>query len=56
LILFRRGFDPYVNLRPVRLLPGVPFPLANRKPGDIVLKKTYKKTLKKSLVKNYIMD
>ena len=28
LIQFRRGFDQYVNLRPVRLLPGVPCPLA----------------------------
>ncbi len=35
LIQFRRCFDQYVNLRPVRLLPGVPCPLANRKPGDI---------------------
>src|SRR3954452_20586408 len=35
LILFRREFDQYVNLRPVRLMPGVPCPLANRKPGDI---------------------
>ena len=35
LILFRRGFDQYINLRPVRLMPGVPCPLANRKPGDI---------------------
>jgi tartrate dehydrogenase/decarboxylase/D-malate dehydrogenase len=35
LILFRRDFDQYVNLRPVRLMPGVPSPLANRKPGDI---------------------
>ncbi|MBP2313941.1 tartrate dehydrogenase [Azospirillum soli] len=35
LIKFRREFDQYVNLRPVRLLPGVPCPLANRKPGDI---------------------
>jgi tartrate dehydrogenase/decarboxylase / D-malate dehydrogenase len=33
LILFRREFDQY--LRPVRLMPGVPSPLANRKPGDI---------------------
>jgi len=24
-----------VNLRPVRLMPGVPTPLANRTPGDI---------------------
>ena len=35
LIKFRRDFDQYVNLRPVRLMPGVPCPLANRKPGDI---------------------
>ena len=35
LLLFRREFDQYVNLRPVRLMPGVPCPLANRKPGDI---------------------
>jgi tartrate dehydrogenase/decarboxylase/D-malate dehydrogenase len=35
LILWRREFDQYVNLRPVRLMPGVPSPLANRKPGDI---------------------
>ena len=35
LILFRREFDQYVNLRPVRLMPGVQAPLANRKPGDI---------------------
>jgi tartrate dehydrogenase/decarboxylase/D-malate dehydrogenase len=35
LLLFRREFDQYVNLRPVRLMPGVPSPLANRKPGDI---------------------
>jgi tartrate dehydrogenase/decarboxylase / D-malate dehydrogenase len=35
LVLFRREFDEYVNLRPVRLMPGVPSPLANRKPGDI---------------------
>ena len=35
LIQFRRGFDQYVNLRPCRLMPGVPSPLANRKPGDI---------------------
>src|ERR1700730_5155401 len=26
LILFRREFDQYVNLRPVRLMPGVPSP------------------------------
>ncbi len=35
LIKFRRGFDQYVNLRPVRLLPGIPCPLAGRKLGDI---------------------
>lgn len=35
LIQFRRRFDQYVNLRPVRLLPGVPAPLADRDPGDI---------------------
>jgi tartrate dehydrogenase/decarboxylase/D-malate dehydrogenase len=35
LILWRREFDQYVNLRPVRLMPGVPSPLAGRKPGDI---------------------
>ncbi|HEX9903554.1 MAG TPA: tartrate dehydrogenase [Propylenella sp.] len=35
LIQFRRAFDQYVNLRPVRLMPGVPCPLAGRKPGDI---------------------
>jgi tartrate dehydrogenase/decarboxylase/D-malate dehydrogenase len=35
LILFRREFDQYVNLRPVRLMPGVPSPLAGRNPGDI---------------------
>lgn len=35
LILFRRNFDQYINLRPVRLMPGVPSPLAGRKPGDI---------------------
>ena len=35
LVPIRREFDQYVNLRPVRLLPGVPCPLANKKPGDI---------------------
>ena len=35
LIQFRREFNQYVNLRPVRLMPGVPSPLAGRKPGDI---------------------
>jgi tartrate dehydrogenase/decarboxylase/D-malate dehydrogenase len=35
LLKFRREFDQYVNLRPVRLMPGVPSPLAGREPGDI---------------------
>ncbi len=35
LIPFRRNFQQYVNLRPVRLMPGIACPLANRKVGDI---------------------
>ncbi|AUQ24369.1 tartrate dehydrogenase [Dickeya zeae] len=35
LLLFRREFDQYVNLRPCRLMPGVKAPLAGREPGDI---------------------
>jgi tartrate dehydrogenase/decarboxylase/D-malate dehydrogenase len=35
LIPIRREFNQYVNLRPVRLLPGVPCPLRDRQPGDI---------------------
>jgi tartrate dehydrogenase/decarboxylase/D-malate dehydrogenase len=35
LLQFRRAFDQYVNLRPVRLMPGVKAPLAGREPGDI---------------------
>jgi tartrate dehydrogenase/decarboxylase / D-malate dehydrogenase len=35
LIPIRRGFRQYANLRPVRLMPGVPCPLRDRKPGDI---------------------
>ena len=35
LINFRRWFDLYVNLRPVRLFEGMPCPLAGRKPGDL---------------------
>ena len=35
LIQFRREFDQYVNLRPVKLMPGVPSPLVGRQPGDI---------------------
>ena len=35
LIPIRRGFEQYVNLRPVRLLEGVTSPLSNRKAGEI---------------------
>ncbi|WP_028537080.1 tartrate dehydrogenase [Paludibacterium yongneupense] len=35
LVKIRREFDQYVNLRPVRLMPGVPSPLAGRRVGDI---------------------
>ena len=35
LVPIRREFQQYVNLRPVRLMPGVPCPLAHRQPGDI---------------------
>jgi tartrate dehydrogenase/decarboxylase / D-malate dehydrogenase len=35
LLLFRREFDQYVNLRPARLMPGIASPLVNRNPGDI---------------------
>ena len=35
LLQFRRQFDQYVNLRPARLMPGVPSPLAGRAAGDI---------------------
>ena len=35
LLKFRREFDQYINLRPVRLFDGVPSPLAGRKAGDI---------------------
>jgi tartrate dehydrogenase/decarboxylase/D-malate dehydrogenase len=35
LLKFRREFDQYVNLRPVRLMPGVACPLSGRQPGDI---------------------
>ena len=30
LLLFRREFDQYINLRPARLMPGVPSPLMGR--------------------------
>ncbi|GJL81702.1 MAG: tartrate dehydrogenase [marine bacterium B5-7] len=35
LIPIRRTFRQYINLRPVRLMPGVSSPLANKKAGDI---------------------
>ena len=35
LIPIRRGFQQYINLRPVRLLPGVRSPLAGRTSADI---------------------
>ena len=35
LLKFRREFDQYINLRPVRLFEGVPCPLAGRRAGDI---------------------
>ena len=35
LIPIRRGMNQYVNLRPVRLMPGLPCPLKDRAPGDI---------------------
>jgi len=35
LLPIRKGFDQYVNLRPVRLLPGIESPLRDKKPEDI---------------------
>ncbi len=35
LIPIRRRFQQYINLRPVRLMPGIVSPLAGRVPGDI---------------------
>jgi tartrate dehydrogenase/decarboxylase / D-malate dehydrogenase len=35
LLQFRRHFDQYVNLRPVKLMPGITSPLAGRQPGDV---------------------
>ena len=35
LLPIRQAFQQYVNLRPVRLLPGVPGVLADRGPGEI---------------------
>jgi tartrate dehydrogenase/decarboxylase/D-malate dehydrogenase len=34
-LAIRREFDLYVNLRPIRWLPGVPGTLANRQPADV---------------------
>ncbi|MEP1209245.1 MAG: tartrate dehydrogenase [Rhizobiaceae bacterium] len=30
-----QGFDQYANVRPTRILPGIPSPLAGKKPGDL---------------------
>lgn len=35
LLPIRKGFDQYVNLRPIRLLPGIPCPLAGKDPTKI---------------------
>jgi len=35
ILAIRQRFDQYVNLRPMRLLPGLSSPLANRGPADI---------------------
>ncbi|MCL4767281.1 MAG: tartrate dehydrogenase [Hyphomicrobiaceae bacterium] len=35
LIPIRRGFQQYINLRPVRMFEGLKSPLAGREPGDI---------------------
>ena len=35
LLAIRKGFDQYVNLRPVKLLHGAPCPLVGVSPGDI---------------------
>ena len=35
LLKFRREFDQYVSLRPVRLMPNVVSPLRGRQVGDI---------------------
>jgi tartrate dehydrogenase/decarboxylase/D-malate dehydrogenase len=56
LILFRREFDQYVNLRPVRLMPGVPSPLANRKPGDIDFWVVRKDTEREVVVQETVMS
>lgn len=35
LLPIRKGFEQYVNIRPIRLLPGVVGPLRNKRPEDI---------------------
>jgi len=35
LLKFRREFDQFVNLRPIKLFEGIPCPLVNKKPCDI---------------------
>lgn len=35
LLVIRKGFDQYINLRPVKLLQGAPCPLKGVEPGDI---------------------
>jgi tartrate dehydrogenase/decarboxylase/D-malate dehydrogenase len=35
LLRIRQGFDQYINLRPVKLLPGVECPIKNKEPRDI---------------------
>lgn len=35
LLPVRQAFDQYINLRPVRLLPGIPSPLRNKGPEEI---------------------
>lgn len=35
LLRIRRGFDEYINLRPIRLLKGAPCPLADVRPEDV---------------------
>jgi tartrate dehydrogenase/decarboxylase / D-malate dehydrogenase len=35
LIKIRRAFEQYASIRPVRLMPGIRSPLADRKPGEI---------------------
>ncbi len=35
LLPIRQGFEQYVNLRPIRLLPGIPGPLRDKGPADV---------------------